>query len=110
MPNDMQSKFLCAGLFFLCSHAFAADVPKELIDMNIKACEQIKVSPLLDKDAYRPDAAHLTSFCTCSTETYFNKLLPEADWQEMKSNPMKYVPQQSDSQEVIRHQVNVNNG
>lgn len=98
----MKSKLLLACLILLCSHAYAADVPKELIDANIKACETIKSSPLLDKDSYRPDASHLSSFCKCSTETYFYKLLPDSEWQETKNNPIKNLPQQGDSPEVIK--------
>jgi len=98
----MQITLLVGALAFWCSHAFGADVPKEMIDMNIRACEKIKASPILDKDSYHPDAEHLTSFCTCSTQAYFNKLLPESEWQETKTNPMKYVPQQSDSPDVVK--------
>jgi len=99
---NMKIKALVTGAILVSAHAMAANVPQELIDLNIKACEQIKTSGLLAKDMYRPDAAHLTSFCTCTTETYFRKLLPESEWQEMRTNPARNIPNQGDSPDEVK--------
>jgi hypothetical protein len=98
----MQIKALLAGMILVSGHVLAANVPQDWIDFNIKACEKMQTSSMLSKESYHPDAAHLTSYCTCTTETYFRKLLPESEWQEMNANPARNLPVKGDSPEEVK--------
>lgn len=99
----MQPKFVrslfCLVATCLATSAFAANVPRELIDGNIKLCKQMKArtNPELAKNPEK-----LASLCTCSMETYFLKIMTDADFQEAATFVKQNARQPGDTPEITK--------